>query len=71
MTKYKTVLGDTWDIIARKVYGSGKEKYAHYLMNANRDLLDEFIFSAGVEVICPDISDKSSELPDAYPEWRT
>lgn len=71
MTKYKTVLGDTWDSIAYKVYGQGKEKYAYYLMDANRDLLNEFIFSSGVEIICPDISEDNTDMPAAYPEWRT
>lgn len=66
---YQTVLGDTWDIIAKKVYG--KEVYADRLMEANPDLLEEFIFSAGVTVECPEIETDAATLPEAYPEWRT
>ena len=64
---YQTVLGDTWDIIAKKVYG--KEVYADRLMEANPDLLEEFIFSAGVTVEYPELEEET--LPEAYPEWRT
>lgn len=34
MEQYTTVQGDTWDIIAKKVYGN--EKYAGYLMEIGR-----------------------------------
>lgn len=62
---YKTVQGDTWDMIAKKVYG--KEKYLDYLMQNNYDLLDYFIFPAGVIVNTPDLP---SELNLDLPEWR-
>lgn len=65
---YRTVLGDTWDIIAKKVYGD--EFYADRLMDANRDLLHQFIFSEGIEVNCPDLGTNTSKSPAGYPEWR-
>lgn len=66
---YRTVLGDTWDIIAKKVYGN--EFYADKLMDANRDLLNEFVFSEGVEVLCPEIKTQTAVHPSGWPEWRT
>ena len=66
---YRTVLGDTWDIIAKKVYGN--EFYADRLMDANRKLLNQFIFSEGVEVVCPEIQTQAAKHPSGWPEWRT
>ena len=43
---YITKQGDTWDLIAKKVYGA--EKHLDHLMAHNFDLLDHFVFSAGV-----------------------
>lgn len=63
---YVTIAGDTWDIIAYKVYG--QEIYADYLMKNNYDLLDIFVFSAGTKVYIP-------ELPEVttadLPPWRS
>ena len=61
---YTTVQGQTWDQIAKEVYG--KEKYADVLMEANPKLLDTFIFSAGVVVNTPKIAVEEKELPP----WR-
>lgn len=62
---YKTVQGDTWDMIAKKVYGD--EKRLDYLMAHNFLLLNYFVFPAGVIVQTPDMKeDTISELP----EWR-
>lgn len=66
--KYTTVLGDTWDIIAKKVYGD--EYKADKLMDANRELLNCFIFSAGIVVNCPEIGSERASYPEGYPEWR-
>ena len=69
--KYRTVLGDTWDIIAKKVYGD--EFLADQLMDANRDLINNFVFLEGIEVECPDIENSSGTgtgYPEGYPEWR-
>ena len=66
MTTYTTVSGDTWDIIAKKVYGN--ELLADLLMANNFDLLDTMIFSAGVKVSIPD---KPSQVDIDLPLWRT
>lgn len=65
MDIYTTIQGDTWDMISYKVYGSSK--YIGLLMKNNYDLLDIFIFSAGIEINVPELQD--SELDD-IPEWR-
>lgn len=62
MAKYKTINGDTWDIISKKIYG--KEKYALQLMEANLDLLDNIIFEDGISIIVPEIDmNETSTLP--------
>lgn len=48
---YTTKSGDTWDVIAKEVYGS--EYHADVLMAANPQEIDTFIFDAGVELNTP------------------
>lgn len=62
---YRTIQGDTWDIIAKKVYG--EERCLDYLMEHNFPLLDYFIFPAGIELQTPDLPNRQ---PDDLPEWR-
>lgn len=62
---YKTIQGDTWDLIAYKLYGS--EKYMKNLIEANWPLLDVLIFSSGIELTVPDIPE---EQDDDLPFWR-
>lgn len=59
--EYLTVLGDTWDLISYKVYGT--EYNLIDLMKANPEHLRTVVFSAGVRIICPDIEDDVSNLP--------
>ena len=65
MTTYTTVLGDTWDVIAKKVYGN--ELLADLLMANNFDLLDIMIFSSGTKVNIPD---KPLKADTDLPPWR-
>ena len=62
---YVTKQGDTWDLIAKKVYGV--EKYLDHLMAHNFDLLDHFVFSAVIEVYVPDLQ---KEYISDLPAWR-
>lgn len=63
---YVTIAGDTWDMIAYKVYG--KEIYADYLMKNNYDLLDIFVFSDGTKVYIPELPEiTTADLPP----WRS
>lgn len=61
----KTKQGDTWDMIARRIYGS--EKHMDFLMANNFLLLDYFIFPAGIEVNTPPLP---ASLEDGLPSWR-
>jgi len=62
MAVYKTVSGDTWDLIAYKQLGS--EKYMKELMDANWELTDVLVFEAGTELVLPEITlETESDLP--------
>lgn len=62
---YKTKSGDTWDTIARAVYGS--EYRADVLMAANPQHIDTFFFSAGVELNTPAVEE---ERAGTLPPWK-
>lgn len=62
---YTTVQGDTWDLIAYKVYGD--EKYIGELMQNNVRHVDCVIFPSGVKLNIPEL--KISE-DDTIPDWR-
>lgn len=64
--EYITKQGDTWDMIAKKVYGN--EKRMDFLMQNNRKLLEYFIFPAGVILNVPELPEK---LDADLPPWRT
>lgn len=62
---YITKSGDTWDVIAKKVYGS--EYCADVLMAANPQHISTFVFSSGVEIITPELGDERDGL---LPPWK-
>ena len=62
---YKTKSGDTWDTIAKSIYGN--EYFAGDLMAVNPEHLDTFIFNEGVEITAYDAKD----IPDGdLPPWK-
>lgn len=63
---YTTIQGETWDEIARKVYGD--EKYAALLMADNYPLLDILVFPAGTVLSTPVQPEYTEE---EMPPWRT
>lgn len=65
MKSYITIQGDTWDMIAKKVYGN--EKCLDILMQSNFPLLDYLVFPAGIEVLIPD---KLPDRQENLPIWR-
>lgn len=65
MKLYQTIQGDTWDMIAKKMYGN--ENCMDLLMSANFHLLDYFVFPAGIKVLVPELIKKEQY---AIPEWR-
>jgi phage tail protein X len=52
MSTYTTVLGDTWDSIAYKVYGD--DHAFEKLIDANPDYLGTLIFSASIVLNIPE-----------------
>ena len=65
MKQYRTVQGDTWDLIAKKQYGD--EKKLDILMMNNFSLLNYVIFPAGIMVDIPELPDEAQQ---GWPEWR-
>ena len=65
---YKTVSGDTWDLIAYKVYGS--EGYYHDLIRSNLALIDIAVFDANVPIIIPEIADEENDKDEHLPPWK-
>ena len=61
---YKPIQGQTWDQIAKEVYGS--EIKADVLMAANPKQLGVFIFPAGVLLNVPELEESNTNLPP----WR-
>ena len=62
---YITKEGDTWDLIAYKVYGN--EMLYIDLMEANPNIIDTVIFPANIPVICPDVE---VPLSNNLPPWK-
>lgn len=65
MGAYRTIQGDTWDMIAKKVYDN--EKRLDVLMQANMHLLDYLIFPAGIMIQVPE---ELLESLEDLPPWR-
>lgn len=64
---YTTHLGDTWDLIAYRVYGN--VNYTGWLMENNYPHLDTMVFAAGVVLRVPDPPQGDSVANT--PIWRT
>lgn len=62
---YPTVQGDTWDAIAFKVYGDSA--YMVDLIRANPAHIGIAVFSAGVELVCPDVA---TPVAQTLPPWK-
>lgn len=65
MSKYTTVQGDMWDVIAKKVYDD--EAGMNALMEANTDYTEVVVFPAGVSLAVPDWDAPVTSL---LPPWR-
>jgi len=66
LSTYTTKSGDTWDLIAYEQLGDCK--YVSLLMEANPQHLDVGVFSAGVVLTLPEITDESKAKN--LPPWR-
>lgn len=58
--------GDTWDILARQLYGD--EKYSYVLLNANPHLMGAKIMDGGEKIIVPSL--ETDEEIDNIAPWR-
>lgn len=67
MSTYTTIHGDTWDGICYKL--TGRTDQTHYLMQANQEYPDTFIFSAGIRLRVPEWTDDRSDT-SGYPPWK-
>lgn len=66
---YKTVSGDTWDLISYKIFGS--EQYFHQLMRANLNLLSIAVFDSNVPIIVPEIDVSNNNVDKSkLPPWK-
>lgn len=63
---YRTIQGDTFDIIAYKLWKD--EGQCHRIMEANEAYMDVLIFPAGIELEIPDFTPepKTGGLPPWY-----
>lgn len=68
MREYITKSRDTWDIIAKEVYGD--EMHLSFLMKNNGDLLTYFVFPSGVVVKIYDLPEEVDEEDEDIPDWR-
>lgn len=66
-TTYKTILGDTWDSIALKVYGA--EKLFPLLMEANPSVIGTMVFSADTVLNIPPVNTEL-ERTSHREDWR-
>ena len=66
MSTYTTKSGDIWDLIAYEQLGDCK--YVSLLMAANPQHLDVGVFSAGVVLTLPEITDENKVKN--LPPWR-
>lgn len=68
MWEYITKSGDTWDIIAKEVYGD--EMHLSFLMKNNSDLLNYFMFPSGVAVKVYELLEEEDREEEDFPDWR-
>lgn len=62
MGTYTTIQGDTWDLMAYKLYGH--ERYMKLLADANKPLVDYMVFPSGTVINVP-------EIPEGYDDSDT
>lgn len=65
---YKTIQGDTWDILAKKLLGS--EMYMSDLIRANPDYQEYVIFPAGIELNIPEVEQITAQEESMLPPWK-
>ncbi len=66
MSTYTTKQGDMWDSISFSLYGD--VKYTDVLINANPELRNIYIFSAGIVINVPEVEERVTA--DDLPPWK-
>lgn len=62
---YTTISGDTWDMVAYKIYGN--EMCMDKLIKANLEYKNIYIFPAGIVLNLPEID---LEVSESLPPWK-
>lgn len=63
LNSYITNQGDMWDLIAFKTLGS--EYLLPFLLQANKQYRDVYIFSQGINIVIPDVeTDNETDRPE-------
>lgn len=65
MNTYRTIQGDTWDIIAHTQLGS--TDYTDQLISANLEHVGKLLFPAGITLRLPEITSRPSVN---LPPWK-
>ena len=68
MSTYKTQQGDTWDLIALRVYGD--EHFMDTLIKANIEHRKTVIFSHSVTLTVPEIDTTDKVYEANLPPWK-
>ena len=67
MAQYRTISGDTWDLIAYRAYPKwGRELLMSELMEGNPEHIDTVIFPAGIVLNVPE---PDIPTPKTLPPW--
>ena len=68
MRKYRTIQGDTWDLIAFRMYPTiGGEKLMDILIEANPDYVNTVIFPANIVLSIPTVN---IPVITSLPAWK-
>ncbi|NCU29960.1 phage tail protein [Candidatus Saccharibacteria bacterium] len=68
MIKIKTINGDTWDLIAYRIWGKGADQtQMAALYEANPEYSRVTVFRANIELRVPAVG---AETPLTIPPWR-
>lgn len=68
MAQYITRQGDTWDVMAKRLYGD--EHFMDVLIKANVNHRKTVVFSYGVTIEVPEIDTKSKLYHVNLPPWK-
>lgn len=68
MAQYITRQGDTWDVMAKRLYGD--EHFMDVLIKANVNHRKTVVFSYGVTIEVPEIDTKSKLYQVNLPPWK-